>query len=77
MQMDELHVVPDTRTGTWRVQDPEDGATRSEHTSATEAEVAARAHADDSGVDRVVVHDRYARTRELIRRGRAWLQRRR
>jgi hypothetical protein len=76
MAMDELHVVPDKRTATWRVQESEDGATRSEHTSATEAEFAARAQAIDCGVDCVVVHDRYARTRELIRRGRAWLRRR-
>ena len=74
--MDELHVVPDTRKATWRVENPEDGATRSEHASATEAEFAAQAQAADSGVYRVVVHDRYARTRELIRRGRAWLRRR-
>jgi hypothetical protein len=74
--MDELHVVPDTRKATWRVQEPEGGATRSEHTTATEAELAARSEAAAAGVDRVVVHDRYARTQELIRRGRAWLQRR-
>jgi hypothetical protein len=74
--MDELHVVPDTRKATWRVEEAGCAAVRSEHTTATEAESAARSQAAHSGADRVVVHDRYARTHEIIRRGRRWLQRR-
>jgi hypothetical protein len=58
----EVHVVPDDRTATWRVQDPDAAAPVSEHTNATEAELAARAHADVRGAERIVVHDRYHRT---------------
>ena len=61
--MTEVHVIPDERT-TWRVFDPGGEAPPSEHTSATEAELAARALAQDRHADRVVVHDRYNRTRE-------------
>jgi hypothetical protein len=58
--MTELHVIPDDRS-TWRVYDAEAAAPLSEHTNATEAELAARAHAEDRDADRVVVHDRYNR----------------
>jgi anti-sigma regulatory factor (Ser/Thr protein kinase) len=61
--MTELHVIPDERT-TWRVYDRNAKAPISEHTSATEAELAARALAQDRDADRVVVHDRYNRTRD-------------
>jgi len=61
--MTEVHVIPDERT-TWRVYDPDAKAPPSEHTSATEAELAARALAQDRDADRVVVHDRYNRTRD-------------
>jgi hypothetical protein len=59
--MTEVHVIPDERTSTWRVSDPDVPAPVSEHTSATDAEVAARAWAEECGADRVVVHDRYHR----------------
>lgn len=61
--MTEVHVIPDERT-IWRVYDRDAEAPLSEHTSATEAELAARALAQDRHADRVVVHDRYNRTRE-------------
>jgi hypothetical protein len=58
--MTEVHVIPDERT-TWRVYDGDAAAPLSEHTNATEAELAARARAEDRDADRVVVHDRYHR----------------
>jgi hypothetical protein len=61
--MTEVHVIPDDRT-TWRVYDPEAAAPPSEHASATEAELAARALANDRDAERVVIHDRYNRTHE-------------
>jgi uncharacterized protein DUF2188 len=59
----EVHVIPDERTA-WRVYDRDADAPLSEHTSATEAELAAQALAQDRDADRVVVHDRYNRTRD-------------
>ena len=61
--MTEVHVIPDERT-TWRVYDRDAKAPLSEHTSATEAELAAQALAQDRDADRVVIHDRYNRTRD-------------
>jgi hypothetical protein len=58
--MTELHVIADDRS-TWRVYAAEAAAPLSEHTNATEAELAARAHAENRDADRVVVHDRYNR----------------
>jgi len=58
--MTEVHVIPDERT-TWRVYGPDAAAPLSEHASASEAELVARALAQDRGADRVVVHDRYNR----------------
>ena len=57
--MSEVHVIPDDRT-TWRVFDAGAREAVSEHTNATEAELAAQEH----GADRVVVHDRYHRTHD-------------
>jgi hypothetical protein len=57
----EVHVIPDDRT-TWRVYDAGADEAVSEHTSATGAEVAAKARAEDQDAQRVVVHDRYHRT---------------
>ena len=57
--MSEVHVIPDDRT-TWRVYDAGAREAVSEHTNATEAELAAQEH----GADRVVVHDRYHRTHD-------------
>jgi hypothetical protein len=61
--MTDLHVIPDERT-TWRVFEAEAPAPLSEHTNATDAELAARARAEDRGAERVVVHDRYHRTHD-------------
>jgi hypothetical protein len=58
--MSEVHVIPDERT-TWRVYDTGATAPLSEHTSATEAELAAELFAEDRNAERVVVHDRYHR----------------
>jgi hypothetical protein len=57
--MTELHVIPDERT-TWRVYEAGATAPLSEHTNATDAELAALARA----AERVVVHDRYHRTHD-------------
>ena len=62
--MTDLHVVADERT-TWRVYEGQAPAPLSEHTNATDAELAARARAMDRGAERVVVHDRYHRTHDL------------
>jgi hypothetical protein len=62
--MTDLHVIPDERT-TWRVYEAEAPAPLSEHTSATDAELAAQARAEDRGAERVVVHDRYHRTHDV------------
>lgn len=61
--MTEVHVVPDERT-TWRVYDGDAAAPLSEHGNATEAELAARARAEDRNAERIVVHDRYHRTHD-------------
>jgi len=59
--MTEVHVIPDERT-TWRVHGTGAPEPISEHTNATEAELAAKARAEDRDAQRVVVHDRYHRT---------------
>ena len=48
----------------WRVYDAGELVVLSEHTNATEAEFVALARAEDRGDQRVVVHDRYHRTRD-------------
>jgi hypothetical protein len=58
--MTEVHVIPDQRS-TWRVYHADEAAPLSEHTNATEAELAAQAYAQDRDAERVVVHDRYNR----------------
>ena len=60
--MTELHVIPDERT-TWRVYEAGATAPLSEHTNATDAELAALARATIHA-ERVVVHDRYHRTHD-------------
>jgi hypothetical protein len=62
--MTELHVFPDERAATWRLYDTDATATLSRHTTATDAESAARAVAEERGADRIVVHDRYHRTHD-------------
>ena len=59
--MTEVHVIADERS-TWRVYETDAADPLSEHASATEAELAARARAQDRAAERVVVHDRYHRT---------------
>jgi hypothetical protein len=61
--MTELHVIADERS-TWRVYETDSAEALSEHTSATDAELAARARTEDRAVERVVVHDRYHRTHD-------------
>ncbi len=63
--MSEVHVIPDERS-TWRVYDADAAEPVSEHTNATEAEVAAKARAQDRDAERVVVHDRYHRTHDVV-----------
>src|SRR4051794_15184138 len=65
MTMTDVHVVPDERS-TWRVYDDDAAAAISEHTNATEAQLAARARAEDRDAERVVVHDRYHRMHEAV-----------
>ena len=60
-----VHVIPVDRTATWRVQDGDSRATISEHLSENDAERAARVRARARGLERIVIHDRYHRTREL------------
>jgi hypothetical protein len=73
--MPELHVVPDARKATWQVRLGRHAQPQSEHATVTEAESAARRQAERRDVDRIIISDRYSRTRELIRRRYAWLQR--
>ena len=61
--MTEVHVIPDERT-IWRVYDAGAPEPVSEHTNATDAELAAMARAEDRDAQRVVVHDRYHRTHD-------------
>ena len=55
----EVHVIPQPRAATWGVYTDTATAALSEHTSATDAESAARARANGTGA--IVVHDRYHR----------------
>ena len=61
----EVHVVPVDRTATWLVRDTQASAPWSEYGTQTAAELAARVRAERQGATRIVVHDRYHRTREL------------
>jgi hypothetical protein len=61
--MAELHVLPDARGATWQVTGA--GAT-SMHPTANEAERVARSQAQERLIDRIVLHDRYGRTREVV-----------
>ena len=63
--MSEVRVVADERS-TWRVYDAGVPVAVSEHSNATEAEFAARERAEGLGADRVVVHDRYHRTHDVL-----------
>jgi len=63
--MSEVHVIPDERT--WRVHDSGAPEPDSEHTTATEAELAAKARAEDRDTQCVVIHDRYHRKHDAAR----------
>ena len=62
----DLHVVPNERAGTWNVYDARIARAMSEHSTETEAEAAARVSARVRGGRRIVIHDRYHRTRETM-----------
>src|SRR3954452_18219225 len=59
----EVHVVPVRGTAKWRVHDGDPSEPASEHVSTTAAEAAAYSRAIERGADRIVIHDRYHRTR--------------
>jgi hypothetical protein len=59
----EVHVVPVERAGTWALFVDSVAGALSEHTTETAAESAAREEALRRGCERIVVHDRYHRTR--------------
>ena len=59
----EVHVVPVERAGTWALFVDSVAGALSEHTTETAAESAAREEALRHGCERIVVHDRYHRTR--------------
>jgi hypothetical protein len=62
----DLHVLPNERAGTWNVYDARIARAMSEHSTETEAEAAARVCARVRGGRRIVIHDRYHRTRETM-----------
>ena len=61
-----LHVVSDAR-GRWRVLEEGSREPLSEHTTATDAEIAAQRHARARGAEAVLLHDRYGRTHPVGR----------
>jgi hypothetical protein len=61
-----LHVMCD-ELGHWRVFKNVTAAPLSEHSNATDAELAAWRHAGAFGADAILVHDRYGRTHESTR----------
>ncbi len=63
--MSMLHVVADLR-GEWGVFEDASRRPLSVHRSATEAEFVAWDLAKDRGSERIVVHDRYGRTRGAV-----------
>jgi hypothetical protein len=66
---DEIHVMP-LRSGAWSVCAEPDGPPLSTHPEATEASRTALARARRWGTARVVLHDRYGRTRTTVARAR-------
>jgi hypothetical protein len=62
----DVHVVPNARAATWEVYDAQGAQALSEHATETEAEVAAHMCARVRGRRRIVIHDRYHRTRETV-----------
>ena len=68
--MSMLHVVADVR-GEWGVFEDASRRPLSVHRSATEAEFVAWGHAKDRDSERILVHDRYGRTRPAVGAGAA------
>jgi len=66
--MSMLHVVADVR-GEWGVFEDASRRPLSVHRSATEAEFVAWGHAKDRDSERILVHDRYGRTRPAVGAG--------
>jgi uncharacterized protein DUF2188 len=64
----EVHVVPVERTGRWRVTEDEGPTPEAEFDTQTAAESAAQAWARRRFGTRIVIHDRYHRTREIAPR---------
>jgi hypothetical protein len=65
MDLLELHVRPDERSGEWVVEPDRSSDALSSHRSATDAERAARRIAKLRGAQRIFLHDRYRRVRSL------------
>lgn len=65
MELLELHVRPDERSGAWLVARDRVSDALSSHQSATEAEHAARRIAAARGAERIYLHDRYQRVRRI------------
>jgi hypothetical protein len=65
MDLLELHVRPDERSGGWIVEPDRESDALSSHRTATEAELAARRIAALRGGPRIFLHDRYRRVRAL------------
>jgi len=68
MDLLELHVRPDERSGEWVVEPDQASDALSSHRSATEAELAARRLAKARGARRIFLHDRYKRVRSVTPR---------
>jgi hypothetical protein len=65
MELLELHVRPDERSGAWVVARDRVSGALSSHQSANEAEHAARRLAAARGAERIFLHDRYRRVRRI------------
>lgn len=67
---EEVHVAPGPRAGIWQVYLGAEDVVLSQHGSETDAERAAHEHAALHEIRRIVIHDRYFRTRSLPVRAR-------
>jgi hypothetical protein len=64
----ELHILPHHHSGRWLVGTGEEQLALSWHTTANEAEDAAKRYASDRGTNRIFLHDRYERVRMIAPR---------
>jgi hypothetical protein len=64
----ELHILPHQHSGRWLVGSGEERLALSWHTTANEAEDAAKRYAFDRGAQRIFLHDRYERVRMIALR---------